>query len=613
MKIYIDKTLYEINDSDSIGKGGEADVYKFSGKYAVKIFKPPSHPDLANNKMEQQAAIRRLIEHQTKLKKFPSGISQRVTSPLKLCSDKAGKVLGYVMHFKKGDILYHYSDRKFSEQATTKEGIIKIFQDMHSTIIDIHNKNVVVGDFNDLNILINNKEAYFIDADSYQYDKFFCHVFTETFVDPLLCDKREKRPILTNPYNNDSDWYAYNVMLMRCLLFAGPYSGVYKPKNKKDRIPQTQRPLKRITVFNNEVKYPKPAIPLSTLNDEVLNYFNDVFVKDERKVFPEQLFDVILTGKPSIVQPTAPAVVQTVIIKGNVTATRLFSTKGQIVFVNAYGRKLQWLYHENGKFKREDGRVVLNGEPEKGMRFRLKGPDTFLAKDNKLLIIDNVGKTDSLHVDTYGTLPIYDTNDKHVYWISGGKLSKDNRMPLVNDIIPSRIGNVLQGQTLMWVGDKFGFGMYRAGKININFVFNALGGAINDKVEPLPISGQLVDATCNFSGNNCWFLTTTSQGGKMVNDCWLLDSAGVVKSSAQAIHGDGSWLGSIRGKCSVGDLLLSVTDSGIIRSENKNGSIVQTAEFPDTEPFVDSGCHLFPGSDGIHLVTKQEIYLLKIK
>jgi len=377
-------------------------------------------------------------------------------------------------------------------------------------------------------------------------------------------------------------------------------------------MPQTQRPLKRITVFNNEVKYPKPAIPLSTLNDEVLDYFNDVFVKDERKPFPEQLFDVILTGKPSVVPPTAPAVVQTVTIQGNVTATRIFKTKGQIIFVDTCGRKLQWLYHENGKFKREDNSVVFNGDPEKGMRFRLRGSDTIIAKNNKMLLIDRVGKTNSLHVDTYNTLPICDANDKHVYWISGGVLNRDEKTPLMDDIIPSRIGDVLQKQTLMWVGDRFGFGMYRAGKINVNFVFNTSGGAINDQAGPLPIAGQLVDVTCNFSGNNCWILTASSQGGKMVNNCWLIDSTGDIKGSAVATAGDGSWLGSIRGKCAVGDLLLSVTDSGIMRSENKNGNIVQTAEFPDTEKFVDSGCHLFPAPDGLHVVTKQEIHLLKI-
>lgn len=85
-------------------------------------------------------------------------------------------------------------------------------------IDEIHAAKVVIGDFNDLNVLIAKDEPYFIDADSFQYNGFLCKVYTERFVDPLLCDPQANRPVLAKPHNEDSDWFAFRVMLMQSLL-----------------------------------------------------------------------------------------------------------------------------------------------------------------------------------------------------------------------------------------------------------------------------------------------------------------------------------------------------------------------------------------------------------
>jgi hypothetical protein len=88
------------------------------------------------------------------------------------------------------------------------------------------------------------------------------------------------------------------------------------------------------------------------------------------------------------------------------------------------------------------------------------------------------------------------------------------------------------------------------------------------------------------------------------------DSA--VIATAQAERGDGSWLGTLRGKCAAGSFLLVATDDGIVRVEPHQGQILLTKEFPDTEPFVDSSCHLFVNQEGLHVIGRQEIRLLKV-
>ncbi len=142
------------------------------------------------------------------------------------------------------------------------------------------------------------------------------------------------------------------------------------------------------------------------------------------------------------------------------------------------------------------------------------------------------------------------------------------------------------------------------------FVFNAKRAGINDAVK-IPIRGQLVDSTCFFTKKRCWFLVATQESGKTIHRCSVIRPDGSVEATAEAEAGDGSWLSQLRGKCALGRFLFVATDSGIIRVEPDNGRIVKSGEFPDTEQFVDSGCHLFPG-EGIYVVDRHEIRLLQI-
>jgi H/ACA ribonucleoprotein complex subunit 3 len=186
-----------------------------------------------------------------------------------------------------------FADRLYRQAGVSDEEVVQTFKDLHKTVAGIHRAGVVIGDFNDLDIMVKNSEAYLIDADSFQFGSFLCQVFTEKFVDPLLCDKNERRPVLVKHHNADSDWYAFAVMLMQSLIFVGPYGGVYKPKDKSKRVPHSARPLKRITVFDPEVKYPKPATRYEVLPDDLLHYFHQLFVEDKRGEFPDHLLEEI--------------------------------------------------------------------------------------------------------------------------------------------------------------------------------------------------------------------------------------------------------------------------------------------------------------------------------
>jgi len=623
--VYVASKRLSLDPSKVIGKGGEADIYDIGGGKALKLFKTPSHPDFTGEPREQEAARERIKIHQTKLLSFPKNLPSRVIAPEELATDAAGKqIKGFTMRFvRHAELIMRYGDRKFREAGVGNDVVLRLFRDLYQTVCGIHAANVVIGDFNDLNIpVINGTEAYIIDADSFQFGGYLCKVFTARFVDPLLCDPHATSPMLSKPHNPNSDWYAYAVMLMQSFLYVDPYGGVYKPKNLANRIPHGERPLRRITVFHPEVTYPKPAVPFRVLSDDLLDFFHRTFEKDERGEFPLRILEEMRwtkctacgTEHARATCPTckfaAPAAVKEVtIVRGTVTATRIFQTKaGLIVYACLQDGKLRWLYHENEMFLRDKERILISsGSLNPRMRFRISGDSTVIALENRGIVF-TPGEPDApFVVDTYGTLPLIEANERHQYWSANGQLLRDGQFGG-----SEYIGDVLAGQTLFWAGPQFGFGFYRAGNLNVAFVFDAERRGIKDTVKIPSMRGQLIDSTCAFSSQYCWFFASLREAGQTLNRCAVIDQAGNVVATAQAEDGDGSWLGTIRGKCAARNFLLSATDEGVVRLELQQGSIVQTRIFPDTEPFVDSASNLFIGSEGLYVVKSHQIHLLKI-
>ena len=68
MEVYVRGKRVRLDPASSIGQGGEADVYDIGSGLALKLFKPPDHPDFAADPLAQQAAADRLQEHQQKLR-----------------------------------------------------------------------------------------------------------------------------------------------------------------------------------------------------------------------------------------------------------------------------------------------------------------------------------------------------------------------------------------------------------------------------------------------------------------------------------------------------------------------------------------------------------------
>ncbi len=622
MEVYLNQKRIKLNLKAAIGKGGEADIYDLGNGKVLKLFKPDDHPDYQLLPQEQQAAKARLALHQQKLRVFPQNLPSRVVKPETLAMDKQGvNILGYTMPFLQNTVpLLKYSDRTYrSINSISPQFVTTLFRDLHDSVTKIHQANVTIGDFNDLNLLISQNQVHLIDADSFQFGQFACQVFTARFVDPMLCDRSANQPILMRSHNADSDWYAFTVMLMQSLLYVDPYGGVYKPKLQSAMIPHSARPLQRITVFYPEVRYPKPAIPYQILSDDLLHHFHNCFEKDWRGAFPQSLLESMRWTKCQqcgiehlkVSCPICTLSIQTLVsplekmADGKVCKViQIFQTEGVILQAVLQNNSLYYLYYDRSQFKREDSEVLLSGELDANIQFEIFGKSTIVTKkgngQGKAITLSQGQSPQAIAAD------LIRANSFSRYWIDNGQLLRDGK--LGNEYI----GDILEGQTQFWIGESFGFGFYRAGNLSVAFTFDAKRSGICDRVAIPPIRGELIEANCIFSDRLCWFFTATQEQGKIIHRVSVLRSTGELVATLAAQKGDLVWLDNLHSSSAIGDWLFAATDDCIVRIEVQNGQIMITKSFPETEAYVDSGCSLIVASQGIYVIHAQKILQLQL-
>ena len=622
MDVFLEGKKVRLDPTQALGKGGEADVFDLGDGRALKVFKPPEHPDYQGLPEEQAAAKARLAEHQSKLPAFPKVLPARVVVPQTLATDKRGRtVLGYAMRkLDRIEPLRRFSDPAFRRGGTTSARVVEVLRGLHHTLKAVHGSGVVVGDFNDLNVLVTGSDAHLIDADSFQFGTFLSAVFTERFLDPLRLTRTTAASLNPRrPASTDSDWYAFTVALMQSLLCVGPYGGIHRPPAPTPRATPVARVHQRLTVFHPEVQYPKPALPLATLPDELLHQLHRIFVEDVRGAFPPRLLEALSftvcascgveharLACPTCSPHAAAASTPVTSVRGQVTATRLFSTRGVLVHACAEDGVLRWLSHEDGVYYREDGRILLHSPLDPTLYWAIQGEQTLVGRGGELVMLSQGRPPERMGVDAPEGRPAFAANSKHRYWAHAGGLWRDGALG------PERIGDVLQGQTRLFVGPRFGLGFHRAGNLRGAFVFDASRPGIKDGLSlPWP-SGKLVDVDCLFEGQNAWLFLAEESNGRTVHHCIVVGADGAVRASAHAEAGDHSWLGSLNSKCAVGDVLFAATDTGLTRVELKQGRLEAVREFPDAEPFVDAGCRLFMTRSGLTAVRRQDITGLRM-
>lgn len=671
-KVYLDGRRVRVQPSAHIGSGGEAEVYDLGDGRALKLFKSPEHQDFSGKQALQCAARQRLDIHQSKLTDFPAALPERVIGPRSLATDRkrAGRIVGYAMPLIAGaEHLYRYAEPRFRRRAgaavACANQVVDVLVDLRDTVAGVHAAGVVIGDFNDLNVLVRERRAFLIDADSFQYGRYPCRVFTTRFVDPLLCDSQSRSPILARAYNRDSDWYAFAVMVMRSLLCVGPYGGIHRPPDSGRRMAHAYRPLARKTVFASDVVYPKPAIHYSRLPDELLNYLHATFVKDVRTALPVNLLmDLrwtrcrscgaeharagcpLCTGKPQIVPAPGqlPTTTRSVIASGKISAHEVVRFERAIVVDAAvHLGELRWLSWDERVVRNRHGRQLrsaVSGEhlgersgegpaPYRGyvchgdLAFRIeRGHVTLLIDADAEPQADRARSQSGTRAvaarvvdpppDDLSGRSAFACDGQRTYWLQGGSLRASASSPGGQPVV---LGQVLRRQTRIWLGREWSFGMYRAGGLTVGFSYRPSARGINDRLTMPRLRGPARDIHAVVGDDRVWLSWSEQSASQRVFRCacilangQLLCTVSLPEDASQAGSGRlAQWLPFARGGCAVGRYLFVPTDAGLVRVEHRQGRLDISREFPESAPYLDSSARLLCTRDGLHAVSARAI------
>jgi hypothetical protein len=560
--VWIDGTKVALVPRALLGQGGEAEVYDLGDGRVVKWWKPADHPDFDGMPIAQQAAAARIAQAPAKLRALPGNLPAAVVAPCGFALDRKKQVCGYLMPKIGGTALHDYGEPRWRRDHPVPGGdVVAALLALHDAITGLHRAGVVVGDCNDLNVLVDASRVHLIDVDSYQYAGFTCSMFSERFVDPRLCDPQQLVPI--RPHDEDSDWFAYAVMVLRSLVCVGPWGGV-----AKSCLPGA-RALRRHSVFAADVTYPRAARPLVILPDELVDTLSKIFEDDQRGVFPRSVLERLRFRACSacgeeharVRCPACQALahVPPAIVHGNL---RFHHIAVEEVMVGTWCVGLEARGHED----------LVVGTSR--VRPEARGVEDDMQR-------------------TAGTV-----------WLHGDALMRSTRLG------PERIGSVLAGQTHAWVGAKLGVGFYRAGGYAAGFVFRPDRGVLDDRVTLPMIRGQLVSSHAVIAEDRAWLLLTCANAGQLATTCIVIAADTSVLATDTLT--DASWLAGIGGACAAGPHLFVPTDDGIARIEIVQRAIVETRRFAETAPLITASDVLALSATGIDVLRRRDAIRMQL-
>lgn len=553
--VWIDGARVALVPQALLGQGGEAEVYDLGDGRVLKWWKPADHPDFAGSPEAQAAAVQRLAERPAKLRALPGNLPAEVVAPcgFALAGRRSSEVVGYLMPRVTGEPLHSYGEPRWRrDHPIDGADLVAALLALHDAIDRLHGAGVVVGDCNDLNVLVNGRRVHLIDADSYQFGGYACPMFSERFVDPRLCDQA-LAPV--RPHDPESDWFAFAVMAFRSIFGVSPWGGVTR------RCSGAARVLQRISVYASDVTYPRAARPLAIVPDELGEAFRAIFERDHRGRFPRVLLERLRLRRCGACgdehgRQRCPAC----------------QTAAMLPPAVVHGR-LRWHAIAPGDVALASYEITPLGFPPAEVSIR--GPK--IAQGSSVT----------------RTAPV---------WLDGAALFRATRLG------PERIGGVLAGLTRAWAGSRpgvgFGVGFYRAGGYAVGFVFRPDRGVLDDRVALPRIRGQLVAAHATIGDDRAWLWLTSADAGRLVTTCVVIGAdASVLAAEPLA---DAPWLAGITGACAAGPHLFVPTDDGVARIELVQGVIAQTRTFAETAPLVSAGDRLALHPTGLDAIRQSD-------
>ncbi len=265
---------YKLNDADEIHRGGEGRILAIASDAGLvaKIY----HHNITPLTTEQ-------FNYLTQLN------STLFVVPQELLLDKKQQICGFTMEYIGRD--FFPLAAIFSKNFCARNGISqivkrKIGEGLINALHYAHQSKLVIGDFNQYNVLINKKGAVkLIDTDSYQTPN---HKHSGILLDDI------RDYLYGGQVTQNSDFFALSVLLFYSFTHTHPFKGIHKTIKML-----SERMIKKIPVFANDsdLRVPKCYVPIADKN--LQTQFNELYLHGKR-------FAISLDATGAIARKTKP-------------------------------------------------------------------------------------------------------------------------------------------------------------------------------------------------------------------------------------------------------------------------------------------------------------------
>ena len=376
--------LYNIDDNKEIARGGEGRIMDVSSDKVAKIYLPNIKP-LSEIKFNELSELKVNI----------------FIKPEELLFDDRKRIIGFTMVKVPSNFFPLLSI--FNKTFCTREGVtLKIKNIIIDRIIDAvkfaHSKNIIIGDLNPYNILVNDLGmVYFLDVDSYQTPSV-------KHSNILLEDIRDY--LFGGVVTLNSDYFAIGVLSFNCFTYVHPFKGVCKSMpNIGDRMRN-----KKSVLNSTDIIIPKCYERIS--NQSLLEQYIKMFNNGER-------FIINLKGKQittTKIKTAVPTVIKTndlvihSLYSGNIIVS--YSSKDRLVIINSNNQMIVYDVSLKGTFKQ----IIIKENINPKNKIFIYKNDIYSIVDNKLvdILTGNIimsFNTNNLKSDMYNNILVIITND----------------------------------------------------------------------------------------------------------------------------------------------------------------------------------------------------------
>ena len=606
--------LLTLDKKDLIGEGGEALVFGV-GNDALKVYKDPT-PLRAEK-------LRFLVSQKWNLPK------DKVVLVKELLEDTNRQVIGFSMD-KLGvgySQIASLANKKFRlTNSINSEKVARIFLDGAHTLLAIHNQGINIGDFNARNAMFRGTDMVFLEPDGVQVNKYPCLVATEQFVEPSLYRVNFANQNGKLVFTNNTDWYSFAVMLFKSLLLVHPYGGVHNDITKL-----TERSMRKITVFNKNVVYPKIAEDPKVLNSDMRNVFDEYFLNGWRGPFPLVILEnyiATLSGKPVVHTGYVIPVTSEVAVDG-VIAKEIIVTNGAILFSKVVGNKFYVISNEGDyvylySYALGEGQKkfpILKSSDVSGGKYDIF--DKYLVvnvldDDTQKLLIFEIGSNgiSFIHSTTaeefsLNSKAMFKASSTHLYRIVGGMLMEGSFE--YGQFVERVVRPINQRQTWFTVNQYHldekpqMFGFFQVLSDQLYWYID--NGKTYDVDLPKLLDKEVMrEISVKFSSQGAMVRRVTQKDGQEYIRIEIVNSSGNVIFSKFEKRSD--YRLSVHGIAYSGDKALHAMDEGLVQ-EDLVGNTTKT--FSNTKKYLAQGFSLEKFGKDIAVVSDKQVVLLSLK